>query len=520
MIKEKAVWCFARDLCKNEKDKLKVGLEMLKLGMSTQIVQFNGTYYKHVGNDEQDPGLTIGGYESACLSDLLVAFVFEKLNPKLFSNNFILSKMHRDDGLLVTKKNWNINEFKTWIETFQEEVNKLLQSEKLQFALDVWMHNELESTNNEITLNEKVTTNKTNAFPFLDVKMTWNDSIITHEAHFKENQRIKHLSKESTHKETVFHATPRGVFNRLSLLTTFNDSNTNKRVDELHPTHAKALVQAGIMKKNEFPILSECVKEPSKLKAPLIDSVEKFNYDYDRTSHFTIGCCNAWKHNFTPRLIKRLKNKHQMTWIRTRMACRRFENIEELMISHANNMVMKNWMSRDFKQRDCNCNVANEDAKGKCMFNGQCRMTCVIYELQCKISKKKHIGQTQQNLKERTNQHFNDVVKLNNRGIHSDSFANHCAKFFKKNDVVRAKDVRNMIEIKILRELDPTNVSKKFGTNECQLCMQERMCIAKAKLFKPSTHVNKNMETFGACRHKAKMHRCEPIQCANANEIK
>ena len=94
------------------------------------------------------------------------------------------------------------------------------------------------------------------------------------------------------------------------------------------------------------------------------------------------------------------------------MAYRRFENIDELLISHANNVVMKNWISRDFKQRDCNCNVANKDAKGKCIFNGQCRTTCVIYELQCKISKKKHIGQTQQHLKERTNQHFNDVVKL------------------------------------------------------------------------------------------------------------
>lgn len=253
-------------------------------------------------NDEQDPDLTIGGYESAYLSDLLVAFVFDKLNPKLFVDNFILSKIYRDDGMLVTKKKWNINEFTTWIETFQEEANKLLQSEKLQFTLDVWMHNELESTNNEIALNEKVTINKTNTFPFLDMKMTWNDSIITYEVYFKENQRIKYLNKGSTHKETVFHTTPRGAFNRLSLLTTFNVSNINKGVDELYPMHAEALVQAGMMKKNEFPILSECMKEPSKLKAPLIDSVEKFNYNCDRASYFTIGYCNAWKYNFAPRL--------------------------------------------------------------------------------------------------------------------------------------------------------------------------------------------------------------------------
>ena len=179
-------------------------------------------------------------------------------------------------------------------------------------------------------------------------------------------------------------------------------------------------------------------------------------------------------------------------------------------------MIMKEWMSRDFKQRICNCNVANKDADGKCVFNGKCRTSCVIYELQCKISKKKCIGQTQQHLKDRTNQHLNDAVQLKNRGIHSDSFANHFVNFFKKKEVIRAKDVRNIIEIRILKELNPISASNKFGSHECQLCMQERIHIAKAKLFKPSFHINKNMEIFGACRHKVMMHRYE--QCIPINE--
>ena len=39
--------------------------------------------------------------------------------------------------------------------------------------------------------------------------------------------------------------------------------------------------------------------------------------------------------------------------------------------------------------------------------------------------------------------------------------------------------------------------------------MQERMHVVKAKLFKPSYCMNKNMEIFGAYWHKAKIHRCE-----------
>ena len=244
------------------------------------------------------------------------------------------------------------------------------------------MYNEIESTNDGIkTLDEKVTINETNAFPFLDMKMAWNESNITYEVYFKENQRIKYLNKGSTHRETVFQAIPRGVFNRLSLLTTFNDSNRSKRVDEIYLIHAEALVLAGIIERNEFPILSECTKEPPRLNNSPNDSVEKVNYKDNRTSYFTIGYCNAWKYNFIPRLIKRLKNKYQLTWIRTRMAYRKFENIEELLISHTNNMVMKEWISRDFKQRDCNCSIANKDVDGKCIFNGQCRTTCVIYKL-------------------------------------------------------------------------------------------------------------------------------------------
>lgn len=63
------------------------------------------------------------------------------------------------------------------------------------------------------------------------MEIAWNESKITCEVHFKENQRIKCLNKGSARKETVFHATTRRIFHRLSSLATFDDSNRNKRVD-------------------------------------------------------------------------------------------------------------------------------------------------------------------------------------------------------------------------------------------------------------------------------------------------
>ena len=98
-------------------------------------------------------------------------------------------------------------------------------------------------------------------------------------------------------------------------------------------------------------------------------------------------------------------------------------------------------------------------------------------------------------------------MKLKNKGIYSDSFAYQLVKYFRNKDVIKTKDVRNEIDVKTLRELEPINMSKKFETIECQLCMSKRILTSKDKLFNPSNYMNKHMEIFGACRHKAKIDR-------------
>lgn len=46
-----------------------------------------------------------------------------------------------------------------------------------------------------------------------------------------------------------------------------------------------------------------------------------------------------------------MRRKNQLTWVRTRMAYTRFENIEELLTINACNRVMNGKISRDFKHR-------------------------------------------------------------------------------------------------------------------------------------------------------------------------
>ena len=107
------------------------------------------------------------------------------------------------------------------------------------------------------------------------------------------------------------------------------------------------------------------------------------------------------------------------------------------------------------------------------------------------------------------------MVKLYNDNIKSDSFANHFVKHLRHlNDrTIKAKDVKHLFNISIISKLNPISASKKFGTDDCQLCMQERIEITKRWLRgKKASLINKNTKIYGACRHKARLHVfCEQV---------
>ena len=84
----------------------------------------------------------------------------------------------------------------------------------------------------------------------------------------------------------------------------------------------------------------------------------------------------------------------------------------------------------------------------------------------------KFICNVQQQLKQRMTGHVNNVVKLRNRGVCIDDFANHFAKHFKEGDVIKAKHFRKISKVHVIRECNLTLISKKLESNECQMCME------------------------------------------------
>ena len=108
------------------------------------------------------------------------------------------------------------------------------------------------------------------------------------------------------------------------------------------------------------------------------------------------------------------------------MSYHRFSNLREIYQGNLNGKIMRGVKSRDFEDLKCNCSEATK-INGECIYKGKCRCSMVVYQATCRQSNKIYIGNTQQKLKKRIDQHLDDVCHLTNKGAASDSFAKHFA---------------------------------------------------------------------------------------------
>ena len=241
MIK-KATEYFMKDVPKEDQDKVLECLEMIKFGMSTTFIQFQEQYWLYGGMTNVElKGLTIGGYESAWLADLVAAYIFE--NSKDLFSNAIYIGTYRDDGLRITEEKESTDDICDWLELFQSRVNELCGSDHLKFPVEIWNP---DASDSEIPRNKKVKINRKSAFPYLDTEMYWHEENMAFKVHRKENQILKYVNSASTHTSACRKWIPSGVIRRPSILTTLTLENMDMRIDELYPNHAEALKRAGL----------------------------------------------------------------------------------------------------------------------------------------------------------------------------------------------------------------------------------------------------------------------------------
>jgi hypothetical protein len=191
---ERAIDFFARSLGEKEKAKIKECLKMVAFGMGNTLLTFVDKYYEYDGEREiRDKGLTIGGYESAWLADLVAAFVLE--NCEDLFEEAIYDGIYRDDGLVVMNGKKSNADIEDWLENFQKRVNEVTGYEGLVFTVSIWRGKEEDESK-----HPKAEIVKSSFFPFLDMKMTWSEEgDLRFGVYLKPGQQLKYLNSVSSH---------------------------------------------------------------------------------------------------------------------------------------------------------------------------------------------------------------------------------------------------------------------------------------------------------------------------------
>ena len=192
------------------------------------------------------------------------------------------------------------------------------------------------------------------------------------------------------------------------------------------------------------------------------------------------------------------------------MSHHKFTNLGEIFQGDLNDKIMEGITSRDFMDSECNC-MNSTKVNGSCMCNGNCRKLMAMHKATCSMCGCFCIGNTQQHLKTRMNQHFTDTKNPVNNDELSDSFAKHFASHFQDKNHVSRGDVRKITNMEILWQGNPMSSVKTFKNLNCNLCTKERLEIYKFmkldKKNKTKLLINSLNELYGGCRHNPKFHK-------------
>ena len=104
----------------------------------------------------------------------------------------------------------------------------------------------------------------------------------------------------------------------------------------------------------------------------------------------------------------------------------------------------------------------------------------VVYKATCKNTKMSYIGNTQNHLKKRMQQHFGQVNEVLKTGKKSDTYADHFSEVWKNwgslpLSLVQAQE----LDISIMWKGNALSTMKTFGTRNCVLCAKGSVAIVK-----------------------------------------
>ena len=234
---------------------------------------------------------------------------------------------------------------------------------------------------------------------------------------------------------------------------------------------------------------------------------------------FCIGYSDVWGTPISKRL-KRLRDKHGLTWLRNSMSFHKFTNLGQKFNSDLTKKVMNGVYDETLQDRKCNCYAPSRMPNGDCYYGGQCRRSMVVYEHECTICNKSYVGKTQDFLNERTKQHFGDVWKVIETGRINDGenwqgsggysradafakhFAQHCRDAVNSNAV--KKRLKEIMKTTIIWQGDRIRCMKSSQTLQCKICMVERKKILHRMRSNKNKIINDNSDIYSSCKCKSR----------------
>ena len=188
--------------------------------------------------------------------------------------------------------------------------------------------------------------------PFLDIGIKGNsDGSIHFVATRKENQLVKYVSSSSNHTQTVLKAIRLGVLERLAKLTSPLEAKLKQSIVDLYPVNVKALVNAGLIENNKIPTLIDVLNDMNN-PACLEAKIERENdYKDKRNIFFSLAGSKLWPTSVW-KLIKKIRDKHDLQRLRIRMSYHTFPNFGQLLQADLIKKLNKGIYSLDYVDRE------------------------------------------------------------------------------------------------------------------------------------------------------------------------
>ena len=98
------------------------------------------------------------------------------------------------------------------------------------------------------------------------------------------------------------------------------------------------------------------------------------------------------------------------------MSYSRFSNLGQKRNSDLTGKIMDGIHDKNLQWRKCSCNKLSKLEDRKCMYDGECEITMVVYELKFLMTGKSYIGKTQRTLKTRTKERINGIWNVISSG--------------------------------------------------------------------------------------------------------